>query len=186
MKDLLRLERKVGKEIGIYQEFEKLMRRSDLNEEIQVLESVKKFQEESSREESIRWGDDPIFKEFHELNWECGPGHGNKNKYPEIENDNVTGEIFNDNDNNNDNVVIQTRESLMCPLSKGLLINPVKSSTCNHSFSKLSILALMAQTHTETISCPVPGCRATISKGALRGDERLERKLKRIGERIFS
>ena len=182
------MERKVGKEIEIYQEFEKLMRRSDLNDERQVLESLKQFQEESSREESIRWGDDPIFKEFHEMNWECGPGHGNKNKYPEIENDNVPGNRLlndNNNDNYNDNVVMQTRESLMCPLSKGLLVDPVKSSTCNHSFSKLSILALMAQTRTETISCPVPGCRAIISKGALRDDERLKRKLKRIGERIF-
>lgn len=178
------MERKVGKEITNFRVFDQLMLSacaSNLDEN-RIPESFKKFKEESEKNEWIKWRDDTTFKEFHELIWECGPGYGNKNGFPEIKNDpNQNPEI----EIETDGLIMQSRDSLMCPLSKGLLVDPVKTINCNHSFSKSAIYGLMAQSQSEMVPCPVAGCGAIISKGALRCDERLERKLKRIGEIVF-
>ena len=175
LKDLARLDRIIIKESAIAHDF--TMRTVRTNEEAageRILESLKALNGRGLVGlGGIKWKDVAEVKEYNELTWETGPGFGNKQSYPILK-----------EDVEDDQIVMQSRDSLMCPISQGLLKDPVRNTTCNHSYSKAMIESLFHASQ-QAISCPVSGCRNTVMKRNLVSDEKLEKKLKRTEIRIF-
>ncbi|ODQ64622.1 hypothetical protein NADFUDRAFT_66707 [Nadsonia fulvescens var. elongata DSM 6958] len=69
--------------------------------------------------------------------------------------------------------------SLYCPISKALLINPVTSTVCGHSYSKQNINDLCAQDQTRgSFRCPVGGCDRVLTKRQLVPNETLATRVK--------
>lgn len=173
LKGFLRLDGKVKKDTEICEEFGRKLRNEGGIEEAQRFVDVNG--EASVAALTFKWSAVPEMKEYNELTWECGPGFGNRQGYPAIENE--TGV-------NDDDLVMQSRDSLMCPISQGLLRDPVKNPTCGHSYSREMIERLFGN-HQSAIPCPVSGCASSVLKRNLMKNEAIERKLERVSERIF-
>lgn len=173
LKDLVRLEKMANEASSLSSDFMKRLRSND--EGCRDYLNYVREQLEEAKEMAIKWKNVEEIMEYNELTWECGPGYKNRQAYPTIE----------EEEEEDEGLVMQTRDSLICPISQGLLKDPVRNVTCNHSYSKAMIEGLFnSRTHT-TISCPVPGCRGTVTRGNLVVDEKLEKKLKRVSKRIF-
>ena len=173
LKGFLRLDGKVKRDCGFIEEFGKKLRRDEGIDEAQKVIDESGGSDEASR--AVKWSSVPEMKEYNELTWECGPGFGNRQGYPSIENDPGM---------NDDDLTMQSRDSMMCPISQGLLKNPVKNPPCGHTYSKEMIERLFSMQQA-TIPCPVSGCRSAVLKRNLVNDEKLEGKLERISERVF-
>lgn len=172
LKGFLRLDGKVKKDAEMGEEFGRKLRNEGGIEEAQRFVDANG---EASAAVPLKWSAVPEMTEYNELTWECGPGFGNRQGYPAIEND--TGV-------NDDDLVMQSRDSLMCPISQGLLRDPVKNPTCGHSFSRAMIERLFGHQQA-AIQCPVSGCASSVIKRNLVKNEAIERKLERVSERIF-
>ena len=76
-----------------------------------------------------------------------------------------------------DDIVVQTgKKNFLCPLAASILVEPMTSTKCKHSFSRSSITAYL---RTESRPCPVSGCSKTVSMSNLRKDDELEKRVKR-------
>lgn len=176
LKEFLKMDQQINKEMMKTEEFGRSLR-----EEITVasrdFEEFKAIKED--RHVSIKWSDNSAMKEYNEITWECGPGYGNRQGYPLIANDDGREE---------DEFVVQVRDSLICPISQGQIKDPVRNPACRHSYSKDMIERLFSQSINgqQTISCPVSGCRGVVQRRNLVRDENLERKLFKIESRIFN
>ena len=169
LKGFLHLDDRIKKDAALCEEFEKKLR------SVGGIEEAREILTESTPITRMKWPSVPEMKEYNELTWECGPGFGNRQGYPSFENDSGIQD---------DDLVMQSRDSLMCPISQGLLREPVKNPPCGHTFSKEMIERLFG-IQQAAIACPVSGCRASVLKRNLVKDEKLERKLERVSERIF-
>lgn len=177
LKDFLKMDQVIGKEMIKADEFNRSLRD---NEDV----ATRDFEEfmaikEGNREVSIKWSDNSVMKEYNEITWECGPGYGNRQTYPLI---------ANDDGRDDDEFVVQVRDSLICPISQGQMKDPVKNPACRHSYSKEMIERLFSQSvsGSQAISCPVSGCRGVVQRRNLERDENLERKISKIESRIFN
>lgn len=173
LKDLIKLDRMIVEESAFAHDFTTEIRTKGDVEAVETI--LKKFSDLNAKDSRIKWKNVTEIKEYTEITWECGPGYGNKFAYPVIEEDEEAEE--------EDGIVMQSRDSLICPISQGLLKDPVRNSTCKHSYSKSMILELFR--NAQTIQCPVSGCPSTVTRRELLTDENLERKLKRAENRIF-
>lgn len=169
LKGFLRLDGKVKKDSEMSEEFERKLRNVEIGEAQGIVDATENYLTQ------FKWSAVPEMKEYNELTWECGPGFGNRQGYPTIENDSGV---------NDDDIVMQSRDSLMCPISQGLLKDPVKNPACGHSYSREMIERLFGDLQSAT-QCPVSGCAATVQKRTLVNNEAIERKLERVSERIF-
>lgn len=62
-------------------------------------------------------------------------------------------------DGSDDELVIQrVKYDYKCPLSLRELVDPWKNTKCNHVYEKKSIFGLLAQSHRNTVECPVVAC----------------------------
>lgn len=177
LKGFLRMDDRVKRDTTMCEEIGKKLMRGDggIEEARGILLSQTTGQSQLN-DQRFKWSNVTEMKDYNELTWECGPGYGNRQGYPPIENDPGIPE--------DDDLVMQTRDSLTCPISLGILKDPMKNPQCGHTYSKASI-ETMFQGQRESRECPVSGCRGTVSRGRLIRDEKLERKLERISERIF-
>jgi hypothetical protein len=142
-------------------------------DEDELVRKLDAFKAVSELNPSTNWSKESVMKEYNELTWECGPGYNNKTPYPAI-------------DNENDGFTMQSRDSLICPISQCVLVDPViNQSGCKHSYSKASIEQVFMHSGNGSISCPVSGCRSTLSRRGLVSNDALKLKLKRMEERVF-
>lgn len=78
-----------------------------------------------------------------------------------------------------EDVVIDTKKKIICPITRSPFVNPVKksnsslilmnSSSCNHTYSKEAILSMLSGRG--SVKCPVAGCSKTVSERTLTVDE---------------
>jgi hypothetical protein len=175
LKELLKMDQRISMELARSEEFGRsLMMREGHEEASRDLEEFKALKD--SEDNSIKWSENSLMKEYNEITWECGPGYGNRQGYPLI---------VNEDGGEEEEFSVQVRDSLICPISQGQMKEPVKNSTCNHSYSKEMIERLFIGGQ-QTISCPVSGCRGVVQKRNLERDENLERKISKIEMRIFN
>eukprot|EP00475_Leptophrys_vorax_P024154 TRINITY_DN3326_c0_g1_i2.p1 TRINITY_DN3326_c0_g1~~TRINITY_DN3326_c0_g1_i2.p1 ORF type:complete len:284 (+),score=73.23 TRINITY_DN3326_c0_g1_i2:166-1017(+) len=84
-------------------------------------------------------------------------------------------EPYPEDDENADLVEMGSANSqalFMCPLTRSLLVDPVKSSKCGHHYSKQAIMQYIhskAQ-HRQPAVCPVSGCRQLVTSESLEPD----------------
>eukprot|EP00128_Syssomonas_multiformis_P013985 Colp12_sorted_trinity150504_noHs@29169 len=57
-----------------------------------------------------------------------------------------------------DLVVTQAEQNVICPISQQVMKDPVKSKLCKHSYSKEAVMALLKQQKGRTPKCPAVGC----------------------------
>lgn len=176
LKGFLRMDDRVKRDTAMCEEIGKKLMRGDGGIEEARGIILSQSAQDQGNDQRFKWSNVTEMKDYNELTWECGPGYGNRQGYPPIENDPGIPE--------DDDLVMQTRDSLTCPISLGILKDPMKNPQCGHTYSKASI-ENMFQGQRESRDCPVSGCRGTVSRGRLIRDEKLERKLERISERIF-
>lgn len=175
LKEFLIMEQRIGKEIAKADQFGRSIMTREGNEEAsRDLEEFKALKG-GLNDSVIKWSDNSIMKEYNEITWECGPGYGNRQGYPLLAND----------DGREDELMIQVRDSLICPISQGLIKDPVKNPACQHSYSKEMIERLFMGSH-YNIACPVSGCREEVHRRRLVRDDNLERKISKIESRIFN
>lgn len=87
-------------------------------------------------------------------------------------------------DDDADIVIASTKQSFICPLTRARFVDPVKNPACGHSYSS-SAIQTMLRGHIGSCSCPISGCRQSVSAAALRPDDDLIRKMERMNNRIF-
>ena len=173
LKDLLKMEQRVGKEIVKAEQFGRAVAGDGIEVAGRVFEEMKALTE-GRADTMIKWSDNSAMKEYNEITWESGPGFGNRQGYPLIVND----------DGREDEFVMQMRDSMICPISQGQMREPVKNHACGHAYSK-EMIERMFYNGQQTISCPVSGCSSAVQKRNLVKDENLERKLAKLESRIF-
>ncbi|KAJ1920871.1 hypothetical protein IWQ60_006911 [Tieghemiomyces parasiticus] len=128
-----------------------------------------------NHEEWTKWTDDlpdqekygrsDAYREFRERVWE-------------VNHNEPLPPIF--NDASDDELIVNTQVvSLICPLTRQVFYEPVKSAACGHCYSKAAILDLIRQSGTSSVPCPIPGCHANVAMGSLQPDRVLERKVAR-------
>ncbi|KAG8752550.1 hypothetical protein FRC14_006946 [Serendipita sp. 396] len=66
------------------------------------------------------------------------------------------------------------------PLTRAWLEEPMKSQSCGHVYSKVSIYEYLGR---NTVSCPTPGCDKMISKKDLQPDENMARQVRNAKRR---
>ncbi|KAK9376135.1 zinc-finger of the MIZ type in Nse subunit-domain-containing protein [Lipomyces chichibuensis] len=93
------------------------------------------------------------------------------------------------NDGDEDLIVAQEKRSLKCPVSLALLVNPVTSNVCPHTFSKDAIFSLFVensrgrQRYLDSIECPVAGCDKILFKANLIENPTIARQVERYIEK---
>jgi len=75
-------------------------------------------------------------------------------------------------------VMSQKDDNLTCPLSRSLLVEPTRSQTCGHVYSKAAVMKYLAVKKGRG-RCPVAGCNQIIDKETLEDDVDMTRKLKK-------
>ena len=70
-------------------------------------------------------------------------------------------------------------DNLICPITKQLLVEPMKSTKCGHSYSKEPIMQYMKSRRGRPAKCPVAGCSQLVTVDGLVQDVEAERKLKK-------
>ncbi|KAJ3257887.1 hypothetical protein HK103_004178 [Boothiomyces macroporosus] len=87
---------------------------------------------------------------------------------------------FGGDDSDDELNVLGQSEQIKCPLTQAIMTDPY-TAPCKHSYSR-AVFELFK--HRGTISCPVAGCRQTFSRGDLKQDfalkKRIEKKLKEM------
>lgn len=174
LKGFIRLDNKIKMDRAINEEFGRKLRNNDLEAAETFIETTLDTLSSSQSSVPVKWTSVPEVKEYIESIWEIGPGYGNRQGYPVIENDPGIQD---------DDIVMQSRDSLMCPISQCLLKEPLKNPVCGHTFSKAMIEGLFS--HRASIECPVSGCRNVLNRDRLIKDIKLERKLEKLSDRIF-
>ncbi|KAK5579218.1 hypothetical protein RB653_008897 [Dictyostelium firmibasis] len=81
------------------------------------------------------------------------------------------------NDEDEDLVVASQTISIICPLSQGILNEPVRAEICGHVFSKNIILQMFR--NFAQIPCPIAGCGRQINKNQLKRAIDIEETVKR-------
>lgn len=177
LKDFLKMGHVIDKEMIKAEDFSRSLRDDGIiaTSYFEEFKAIK----EGNRDVSIKWSDNSAMKDYNEITWECGPGYGNRQAYPLI---------VNDDGRDDDEFVVQVRDSLICPISQGQMKDPVRNPACRHSYSKEMIERLFSQSvsGSQAISCPVSGCRGVVQRRNLVRDENLERKIFIIESRIFN
>ncbi|GAO51948.1 hypothetical protein SAICODRAFT_205922 [Saitoella complicata NRRL Y-17804] len=87
-----------------------------------------------------------------------------------------------ESESEDDLVMSHARTSLKCPLTLTLVVDPVTSTVCPHSFSKEAIQDLLRQ-NGGRCDCPVPGCDKQLTSATLKADRVLERRVREARER---
>jgi SUMO ligase MMS21 Smc5/6 complex component len=88
-------------------------------------------------------------------------------------------------DQENEDLIVMGTESstqtLICPLTKQTLVEPIRSTKCGHVYSKAAIMAHIKNTKKKGggTGCPVAGCSHTVDISILERDIDVERQLKR-------
>lgn len=87
---------------------------------------------------------------------------------------------------NDDLVVMATQDenNLMCPITRKLLVEPVKNPVCGHLYSKEAILAHMKANKRKGTKCPVAGCAADVTQ--LEEDREVSYRVEREAKRANS
>lgn len=84
-----------------------------------------------------------------------------------------------DNEEGDDDIVITNRqESMICPLTKKIMTDPLISRRCEHSYSSV-IKDYIRESNERRIECPVAGCVHFVTMGDLRPNKLLARKIRR-------
>lgn len=89
---------------------------------------------------------------------------------------NINKEYSDYEEEEEDMVVEETRESFKCPLTKQYYESPVTSKTCGHSFSSAAIFEVIDNSESSKIKCPVPACSHYFGKPDLVSNSDLERR----------
>ncbi|KAK8797116.1 hypothetical protein WA158_004326 [Blastocystis sp. Blastoise] len=63
-------------------------------------------------------------------------------------------------------------KSMLCPITKEIMVQPLKNTTCGHTYSKEGILALLGRNG--AVPCPVAACKSVVTKQTLVPDEEME------------
>lgn len=94
----------------------------------------------------------------------------------------------NSSSTNNDNDIVATHgmvKSLICPITQVLIMDPVTSTKCNHSYEKNAILQLIARGG-GSCRCPVSGCsNSSVKSSQLEADQALMKALKHQKSKLF-
>jgi len=84
-----------------------------------------------------------------------------------------------EHEENDDEIVITNRqESMICPLTKKIMIDPLINIRCEHSYSSV-IKEYIKQSNERRIECPVAGCKHYVTMSDLRPNKLLARKIRR-------
>ncbi|KAI1321489.1 hypothetical protein EDD11_005180 [Mortierella claussenii] len=87
-----------------------------------------------------------------------------------------------DDDEDDDMEIVVTSDtsvqSLKCPLTTNFLEDPVTSSLCKHSFSRVAVVSFI-QTQRGQTMCPVHGCNRVLTMNLLQPNKALARKVAR-------
>lgn len=78
-------------------------------------------------------------------------------------------------DNDEEIQMTQADVNLKCPITGAILIDPVKSSTCNHTYGSIAVQNWLKQKKV----CPVAGCNRPLAKADLEVDRKMVRLLGR-------
>ncbi|EGN92140.1 hypothetical protein SERLA73DRAFT_99710 [Serpula lacrymans var. lacrymans S7.3] len=95
----------------------------------------------------------------------------------------IPKEDADDSDDDDDLEVGGMTQDYKCPITLTILINPVTSQICGHSFSANAIREFLGNTR-KAKKCPASGCNKEISLGDLKPDKELEKKVKIAARRL--
>ncbi|EIW80950.1 hypothetical protein CONPUDRAFT_56154, partial [Coniophora puteana RWD-64-598 SS2] len=85
-----------------------------------------------------------------------------------------------ESDDDDDLEIGGVTQDYKCPISLTLLVNPMASRVCNHSFSAVAIREYLGRA---TKPCPATGCNAQISMNDVHPDRDLEKKVRLVARR---
>ncbi|TDL23191.1 hypothetical protein BD410DRAFT_858350 [Rickenella mellea] len=83
-----------------------------------------------------------------------------------------------DDDDDDDVVVGGSTQQVNCPLTLTILVNPMTSTVCGHSFSATSIKEYLGGNRSAKKKCPATGCNKMFGTSDLQEDKALEKKVK--------
>lgn len=105
-------------------------------------------------------------KEFAQQVWNV---HHSGQPLPGAENDNMDEDI----------VIAQApEESIICPLTRKQMVQPVRSKKCNHSYGKTAIIQHIRSR--PRAKCPVVGCANVVTEKDLEPNSSLAFRIKRL------
>ncbi|KAI0699109.1 zinc-finger of the MIZ type in Nse subunit-domain-containing protein [Cytidiella melzeri] len=88
-----------------------------------------------------------------------------------------------DSDDDDDVVIGGVTQDYKCPLSLTILVDPLTSKTCGHSFSAEAIREYLGSNRTSRKKCPTSGCNKVISLDDLKPDKELAKKAREAARR---
>ncbi|GBE84954.1 predicted protein [Sparassis crispa] len=97
--------------------------------------------------------------------------------------DMIPREDGDDSDDDDDVQVGGITQDYRCPLTLTILVNPLTSMVCHHSFSADAIQEFLGPSHTTTKKCPASGCNKYICLNDLKDDKELAKKAKDAARR---
>ncbi|KAK9466589.1 zinc-finger of the MIZ type in Nse subunit-domain-containing protein [Lipomyces arxii] len=143
---------------------------------------------QSQRTEQIKYDKNNFFLDYKRTVWDAK--YGDTDEMPQVEQwFDATGKaksntMIHDSQGGNEDddlVVAQVKQSLKCPISLKLYVDPVTSEICHHSYSKDAIMAMFV--HKMVIDCPVGGCSRKLRKTDLVPDNYLAGRVQRYIDR---
>ncbi|CAO1615619.1 unnamed protein product [Parajaminaea phylloscopi] len=137
-----------------------------------VKEAMDRYQKKTMRQ---RYLHHKGYNDFQQCVWEAW----NDDAMPPLQ-DRLPAERGDDEDED-DIAVGGVKEDFKCPLTMALLVSPMTSTVCGHSYSKEAIEGYIEQCQRrhERPQCPRAGCDKAISSATLREDRDLEKRVRR-------
>jgi len=87
-------------------------------------------------------------------------------------------------DSDDDDVVVGgVTQNYTCPLSLTVMVNPLTSEVCQHSFSENAIKEYLGSNRSVKKKCPAAGCSKLFGLSDLKPDKELERRVKAYDRR---
>ncbi|KAL9550523.1 hypothetical protein MBANPS3_004686 [Mucor bainieri] len=86
------------------------------------------------------------------------------------------------NNDDDDIVMGPTKISLKCPITMSWLEEPVRSTKCNHTYSKKAIFSLFPSM-SHMITCPISGCNRSLTRNDFADDPLMADRVARAKER---
>lgn len=170
---------------------EDIKQKLNVNEEISSVNKTYDAELEMEKERFYhqpkykRYAANKEFQEFRETLWDV-KSEGRtmpsllvytRQKYGYDDDDMImdTGE---DEEEEEDIVITNQQESMVCPITKRVMIDPLISRRCQHSYSSV-VKEMIRDSPERRIECPVAGCVHFITLSDLRPNKLLARKIRR-------
>ncbi|KAG8826281.1 hypothetical protein FRB91_004052 [Serendipita sp. 411] len=137
-------------------------------------EKVEAYEKQTTRQ---KYAKNSLYQEYREEVWGADPE--NEGGMPPL-NSMIPKEDGDETDSDDEVEVGGMAKSYKDPLTRAWLEEPMKSQSCGHVYSKVSIYEYLGR---NTVSCPTPGCDKMISKKDLQPDENMARQVRNAKRR---